>query len=217
LVSTRENPGHLIRLQSALEQIVAKKHGTGFVAEWTPATLQGEVEMQMIGGVRTAALEGARAQVKKWLATDKWKLYRVATRGANAPIVGSRVIEVCASAFWHLSDRATLFWQRLILDREEDPSGRWFYALDEADLRSVLGKSVHNRGRPPAPYWAKAEEAAMTWLGDNGYPQSGDGEQAVLERYITELLSRDDVHPGESTVRVHVGSWIANYKQFLSG
>jgi hypothetical protein len=57
----------------------------------------------------------------------------------------------------------------------------------------------------------------MTWLEENGFPQSGDGEQAALERYVTEFLSGDDFHPSESTVRAHVSRWIANHKQSLSG
>ena len=37
-------------------------------------------------------------------------------------------------------------------------------------------------------FWPAAREVAVEWLVENGYPEPGDGNQAALERVVTEWL-----------------------------
>jgi hypothetical protein len=70
-------------------------------------------------------------------------------------------------------------------------------------------------GRSRKPIWKRAKVEAMTWLDTNGYPEPGDGGQADLEKYIADWLADRDLHPVESTIRVHVSGWIAEYRDSL--
>ncbi|GEM_PF-3326335 len=83
------------------------------------------------------------------------------------------------------------------------------------DCRGHPGPRSQRRGRPPASFWAEAKAEALRQLRDDGFPISGDGGQARLERHITDWLAAKDHHPGEATVRGYVGQWIAEYRGSL--
>jgi hypothetical protein len=178
--------------------------------------LDEKAELARAEGIQSAA----RNWIREHLKTGKLRLF-----GDGGPLK----VWVCEPQFWQRGDRASGFMQTSILDREGDERGA--YVLDATALGALLdvappsvpknkdGKVTnypHKMGRRPAPYWPKAEEAAMRWLQDNGYPQPGDGGQAQLEQHVTEVLAADNHHPGESTVREHVGQWIAQYKQSVN-
>jgi hypothetical protein len=137
-------PDQLIDLEAAVEQVVAANYGTGFVAEWTPATLQGEYEAQTYGGVRTLAWQQARDWILGHLQRGKLKLLRVSNE--DPP-----VIRACSSGFWRSSDHDDIQRQKQILDRSEDPSRKWTYALDEALLTSLLGSDVSGKVQKSSP------------------------------------------------------------------
>jgi hypothetical protein len=118
-------------MESAVEQVVVAKYGVGFIAEWTPATLRGEYKAQAYGGVRTLAWDQARAWILGHLQRGKLNLLEVSKE--DPP-----VIRACSSRFWRSSDHDDIERQKQILDRGEDPSGKWIYALDEAVLTALL-------------------------------------------------------------------------------
>jgi hypothetical protein len=72
-----------------------------------------------------------------------------------------------------------------------------------------------SKGRPAKPFWQEARVEAMRWLDEYGYPSDGDGEQANLEKHITDWLGARGHYPVESTVRLHVGDWISEYRASL--
>jgi hypothetical protein len=124
-------PDQLVDLQSAVERVVAAKYGVGFVAEWTPATLRGEQEAQAYGGVRTLAWEQARAWIREHLQRGELQLLKV-------PKADPPVIRAASADFWRSSDHDDIQRQRQILDRRDDPTGKWTYALDAACLMALL-------------------------------------------------------------------------------
>jgi hypothetical protein len=57
----------------------------------------------------------------------------------------------------------------------------------------------------------------MQWLEQNGFPQSGDGGQAALEKYIADkIAAKTDCHPSPSSIRIHVRRYIAEYRAALT-
>jgi hypothetical protein len=86
----------------------------------------------------------------------------------------------------------------------------------------AAGAHQAQRGQPPSPsrekkFWPAAREAAVEWLADNGCPAPGDGNQAELERYVTDWLEDHGHQASESTVRRHVARWIKEYRDKLNG
>src|SRR5215469_1154395 len=67
-------------------------------------------------------------------------------------------------------------------------------------------------GRPQSPARFFARDIAFKWLDENGTSQPGDGEQAKLERHITDKLAKRNEFPAESTIRDWVGNFIAEYE-----
>lgn len=67
-------------------------------------------------------------------------------------------------------------------------------------------------GRAPAPYWGEAEREGRRWLDDNGYPVSGDGNQARMEQHVATWLAERGHEASEASVRRHVTIWIAEYR-----
>jgi hypothetical protein len=68
-------------------------------------------------------------------------------------------------------------------------------------------------GRPENPVWELARPIAVVWMDENGAPLPGDGEQAELERHISEWLGeKRKFSASESTVRNHVSIWIKEYR-----
>jgi hypothetical protein len=67
------------------------------------------------------------------------------------------------------------------------------------------------KGRIPKPVWKAAQAEATNWLNDNGFPAPGDGDQAKLEKHITDWLGDRNQHCAASTVRAHVVQWIKDY------
>jgi hypothetical protein len=65
------------------------------------------------------------------------------------------------------------------------------------------------------PKWRGARNAAMAWLIDYGCPESGDGNQAELERHIASWLETRGHDAGESSIRRHVAGWIKERREEL--
>jgi hypothetical protein len=98
---------------------------------------------------------------------------------------------------------------------QNDPEGRFGLAVLTHDFdrwRKDRKSAVAKVSRRERPFWSDARAVAMPWLEENGYPQSGDGGQAALERHIADWLSRNEHASGEATVRRHVRSWIEEYR-----
>jgi hypothetical protein len=66
------------------------------------------------------------------------------------------------------------------------------------------------------PFWADAQKAAQAWFEANGFPLPGDGGQTKLEKYIAGWLEERGHVAGESTIRMHVASWIKGYRDSLN-
>jgi hypothetical protein len=130
-------PAGLIDLETALERVVAAKHDAGFTAEWTSATLRDEFAAQAYGGVRTRAWEDARAWMLQHL-QQGLQLFRVSK--AEPPVKRALPAE-----FWRSSDHAERQRQRHILDRRDDPSGNFTYAVDEEHLMTLLDAELNAR------------------------------------------------------------------------
>jgi hypothetical protein len=84
--------------------------------------------------------------------------------------------------------------------------------------RTDRGVSAHplgngaRLGRAAADFWEEAENEAMRWLQDNGFPAPNDGNQAKLERHILNWLEGQKYESSEATVRRHVRRCIARYR-----
>jgi hypothetical protein len=83
-----------------------------------------------------------------------------------------------------------------------------------ARLGSAAEKS--HASKPLRAPWDKARRVALKWLEDEGYPQSGDGHQANLERYIAQHLDERGRSISESAIRRHVREWIREFRESLT-
>jgi hypothetical protein len=88
--------------------------------------------------------------------------------------------------------------------------------VDSAPDRAGGKKPVMRRPERQKAFWPEAREVASEWFKENGYPVSGDGNQAKLETHIAEWLTDHDREAAPSTIRVHVRSWIDEYKASVS-
>src|SRR5262249_8543123 len=89
-----------------------------------------------------------------------------------------------------------------------------FFALFSAGPFEVhfRGSDIQRWLRPPKKrkpsreksFWDSTREKAFTWLERHGPPQSGDGGQAKLEKYIANCLADRGHKAVSSTIRVHV-------------
>jgi hypothetical protein len=99
-------------------------------------------------------------------------------------------------------------WLRISADPSESVAGE------------ALVKPVHKRTpRRPSrerPFWADAQKIGLQWLIDNGCPVAGDGNQAELERHVTDWLEDHGHEASESAVRRHVVSWIEEQRKALN-
>jgi hypothetical protein len=64
-------------------------------------------------------------------------------------------------------------------------------------------------------FWPEAREVTHTWLTDNGCPAPNDGNQARLERFMSEWIGNQGYEASESAIRRHVSDWIAEYRKEL--
>jgi hypothetical protein len=62
------------------------------------------------------------------------------------------------------------------------------------------------------PFWTAVEIKIMDWLGENGCPRPRDGNQAILETWVAELLANIGYEASESSIRRHVKLCIADYR-----
>jgi hypothetical protein len=101
-------------------------------------------------------------------------------------------------------------WRDVRLSRDE--------VVQEWPARATDGdpvKGMRKGGRQQNPFWEEMRHIAEEWLQEEGYPRSGDGRQAFLERLIMEESIKRGKSLSESTVRRHVTNWIADHKQHL--
>ena len=97
-----------------------------------------------------------------------------------------------------------------------DPGGRiGYHAVRVSELAEIRQPPQRRGGRKAAGFWRAAEKKAMIWLAENGVPAEGDGEQARLERYIADELSKQRLYPSEPSVRRHVSAWIRTRRSEL--
>jgi len=71
------------------------------------------------------------------------------------------------------------------------------------------------RSFPPPrmkPFWSQAEAVALRWLEENGCPQPGDGNQAILETFVADWLIEHGWDASASAIRRHVRDCIARYR-----
>jgi len=78
--------------------------------------------------------------------------------------------------------------------------------------RTVDNKTTVRQSSRKKPFWGEAQKAAQAWLKTNGFPLSGDGGQAELERYIAAWLEKRGHVAAESTIRSYVARWIKEYR-----
>jgi hypothetical protein len=66
------------------------------------------------------------------------------------------------------------------------------------------------------PFWQDAHREAQAYLEEHGFPLSGDGGQATLERHIADWLEDRGHTAAESTIRGYVSRWIKEYRDRLN-
>jgi hypothetical protein len=69
--------------------------------------------------------------------------------------------------------------------------------------------------RPPPrekPFWPAAHAAIFEWLAEEGCPAPGDGNQALLERFMADWLEDRGHKAGETTIRRHVARCIREHR-----
>jgi hypothetical protein len=81
-----------------------------------------------------------------------------------------------------------------------------------SDPGGAAGSRSRRRPSRELPFWGQARQEAVRRLQENGRPERGDGGQGRLERHILDWLEERGYRPVESTVRVHVRTWIDEYR-----
>jgi hypothetical protein len=95
--------------------------------------------------------------------------------------------------------------------RQHEIDVRHMVEIERSALLRCWPDAAPSRQRE-RPYWPEAREIALEWLRENGAPVPGAGEQAKLERHVTDWLAQKrKEHPVPSTVRNHVQQWIREY------
>jgi hypothetical protein len=79
-------------------------------------------------------------------------------------------------------------------------------------VKAEASTPARKQGRASAPFWTDARAEVKTWLEDYGCPAPNDGNQAKLERHISDWLSERGHNPGEATIRRYVGKWIQEFR-----
>jgi hypothetical protein len=147
---------------------------------------------------------------------SRWRLNREAIRIALRPYDAGRdgLVRLAAAEdqFWRFC------WLPSELARKwlESRGYRWAPHFDASKEKPALPRGAYRKGRTPQPVWKAVRAEAMKWLEQNGYPESGDGGQADLERRIADLLAQRDYRPAESTIRSHVAKWIDEFRAKLA-
>jgi hypothetical protein len=80
--------------------------------------------------------------------------------------------------------------------------------------------SSRTKHYPPTrerPFWPAARDVAREWLTENGCPAPNDGNQAALEKHVTEWVENRGYEASESAIRRHVVRWIKEFRQELEG
>jgi hypothetical protein len=95
-----------------------------------------------------------------------------------------------------------------------------------ARTRLITGTERHPKpadnkpvSRPPSRekvFWPAARGAAVKWLIENGCPAPNDGNQAALERHVSEWLENHGHEASEAAVRRHAARWIKEYRDKLN-
>jgi hypothetical protein len=143
---------------------------------------------------------------------SRWRLNREQIKLAFESYAGSDGLVDLAAAendFW----RFCWFPRGLARQWLESHGYRW--ASHFTKEKPTPRRDAYRKGRTPQPLWEDARAAAWRWLTENGYPRPGDGGQADLERHIASFLAEHGYHPAESTVRLHVTSWIDEFRNRL--
>ena len=83
-----------------------------------------------------------------------------------------------------------------------------FYADDVLRELQPLAETAPKPSRLK-PFWVSAEAAIEDWLVENGCPRPRDGNQAALERYVAEWLTKHGYGASEAAIRRHVARCIA--------
>jgi hypothetical protein len=113
------------------------------------------------------------------------------------------------------------FWLRNAIRRNPRTAGLG-KDVTKLNAEPAVAAAVPKRIVPPIrrqfPYWDMvARPAAMRWLEQNGFPQSGDGGQAALERYIADrVAAKTGCYPSPSSIRIHVRGYIGEYRAALT-
>jgi hypothetical protein len=222
---SNKQPNQLISLQQARQLLVESASGTAlveFVGDCPPTIgCRGEFVNMWYGGSRLRAelaeraelakvervQAAARDQIREHLAAKKSKFYRVEKRDSYAPIRGPLVIDEALPEFWQSSDRGYRSLQKLILERNEDPSGRYWYALDRAALMAFLDAE----GRDEAQAIVNLESIEGTPIDDAQRGRRGP-KPGTVDRYgeadralfpeLAEIIRANNLSPTAAAVRL---------------
>jgi hypothetical protein len=155
-VPPSKQPDELISLEQARQLLVDRISGfalgecigdcsatMGWRDEFVNMRYGGSVLKAELGKrAEKARVKATQAAVRDWiaqhLAEGALKLYKVEKRDCYAPIAAPLAIDELLPEFWQSSKRGHRTLKKLILERNEDPSGKWWYALDRAALMALL-------------------------------------------------------------------------------
>jgi hypothetical protein len=100
----------------------------------------------------------------------------------------------------------------------EPPTADADRTIPSADAEHAVEAAHRRASHAPSrekPFWTVARQIGREWLIQNGCPESGDGNQAELERYVTTWLEGKGHQASESAVRRHVARWIEERRNDL--
>jgi hypothetical protein len=191
-VPSSKQPNELISLELARQLLVERESGSArdtLVGDCSPTIgCRGEFVNIWYGGsilkvelaerAELAKVEATQAavcdRIRELLGAEGTKLYRVEKRDRYAAIRGPLVIDELLPELWQSSKRDYRFLQKLILERNEDPSRKWWYALDRVPFMALLDAEsgpigVRNTPETPEPV---APSSILPIENANGEPKS---------------------------------------------
>lgn len=191
-----------------------------------PESAAPEAQAAALGELKRRASEAGPSPLSRALdvLTEMLETGRLTAKGRRHPDTSLENIDPAEFAYLELNppharsrrDWEVVFYDLLISARDLIQSRACEPKDSSGKGRLCWALPRRPSGRNPAAYWGIARKAAMMWLEDNGYPQAGDGNQAQLEKYISDFLGKRGYYPAKSSVRRHVVEWIAEYRNSVT-
>lgn len=167
-----ERPDRVVSLQDVIARIIEARFGFAANAEWTPATLRGELDALPVGGLRTAWCEWARDWLLGELRAGRLRLLLT-------PLGGGYEAEETHPDYWRATDHDAVVVQRLILARSKDRTGTWQFEIDETAFEAAA-EGLNELYREPA---APTESPP---------PQDGVADDAITSNKKREFISWEE-------------------------